>query len=106
MLNTTNSFETIKKVIEEIDVSEKTKERLYSTLEKDIDKFFNDMTIKGKTVEEIINILDGLEIEKMLEIQMTMENLSYLFKKVIDEQNKMQQMTIKNINAFTQKDRR
>ena len=97
MLNTTNSFETIKKVIEEIDVSEKTKERLYSTLEKDIDNFFNNMTIKGKTIEEIITILDGLEIEKMLEIQMTMENLSYLFKKVIDEQNKIQQMTIKNM---------
>ena len=97
MLNTTNSFETIKKVIEEIDVSEKTKERLYSTLEKDIDNFFNNMTIKGKTIEEIITILDGLEIEKMLEIQMTMGNLSYLFKKVIDEQNKMQQMTIKNM---------
>ena len=95
MLNTTNSFETIKKVIEEIDVSEKTKERLYSTLEKDIDNFFNNMTIKGKTIEEIITILDGLEMEKMLEIQMTMKNLSYLFKKVIDEENKMQQMTIK-----------
>ena len=95
MLNTTNSFETIKKVIEEIDVSEKTKEKLYSTLEKDIDNFFNNMTIKGKTIEEIITILNGLEIEKMLEIQMTMKNLSYLFKKVIDEQNKMQQMTIK-----------
>ena len=97
MLNTTNSFETIKKVIEEIDVSEKTKERLYSTLEKDIDNFFNNMTIKGKTIEEIITILDGLEIEKIIEIQMTTENLSYLFKKVIDEQNKMQQMTIKKI---------
>ena len=97
MLNTTNSFETIKKVIEEIDVSEKTKERLYSALEKDIDNFFNNMTIKGKTIEEIITILNGLEIEKMLEIQMTMENLSYLFKKVIDEQNKIQQMTIKNM---------
>ncbi len=97
MLNTTNSFETIKKVIEEIDVSEKTKERLYSALKKDIDNFFNNMTIKGKTIEEIITILDGLEIEKILEIQMTMENLSYLFKKVIDEQNKMQQMTIKKI---------
>ena len=55
------------------------------------------MTIKGKTIEEIITILDGLEIEKILEIPMTMENLSYLFKKVIDEQNKMQQMTIKKI---------
>ena len=99
MLNTTNSFEAIKKVIEEIDVSEKTKERLYSTLEKDIDNFFNNMTIKGKTIEEIITILDGLEIEKILEIKMTMENLSYLFKKVIDEQNKIQQMTIKQ-NMF------
>ena len=97
MLNTINSFETIKKVIEEIDVSERTKERLYSALKKDIDNFFNNMTIKGKTIEEIITILDGLETEKMLEIQMTMENLSYLFKKVIDEQNKMQQMTIKNM---------
>ena len=95
MLNKTNNFETIKKVIKEIDVSEKTKERLYSALEKDIDNFFNNMTIKGKTIEEIITILNGLEIEKMLEIQMTMKNLSYLFKKVIDEQNKMQQMTIK-----------
>ena len=75
----------------------KEKERLYSTLEKDIDNFFNNMTIKGKTIEEIITILDGLEIEKILEIQMTMENLSYLFKKVIDEQNKIQQMTIKNM---------
>ena len=97
MLNTTNSFETIKKVIKEIDLSEKTKERLYSALEKDIDIFFNNMTIKGKTIEEIITLLNGLEIEKMLEIQMTMENLSYLFKKVIDEQNKMQQMAIKKI---------
>ena len=97
MLNTKNSFETIKKFIKELDVSEGTKERLYSALVKDIDNFFNNMTIKGKTIEEIINILDGLEIEKMLEIQMTMENLSYLFKKVIDEQNKMQQMTIKKI---------
>ena len=68
-------------------------------LEKDIDNFFNNMTIKGKTIEEIITILDGLEIEKILEIQMTMENLSYIFKKVIDEQNKMQQMTIKK-NMF------
>ena len=99
MLNTTNSFETIKKVIEEIDVSERTKERLYSALEKDIDNFFNNMTIKGKTIEEIITILNGLEVEKMLEIQMTMKNLSYLFKKVINEQNKMQQMTIKQ-NMF------
>lgn len=102
MLNTTNSFETIKKFIEEIDLSEKTKERLYSALEKDIDNFFNNMTIKGKTIKEIITILDGLEIEKMLEIQMTMENLSYLFKKVIDEQNKMQQMTIKNMFSSEQ----
>ena len=94
---TTNRYETIKKVIEKIDVSERTKERLDSALEKDIDKFFNNMTIKGKTIEEIITILDGLEIEKILEIQMTMENLSYLFKKVIDDQNKMQQMTIKKI---------
>lgn len=28
---------------------------------------------------------------------MTMENLSYLFKKVVDEQNKAQQMAIKNM---------
>ena len=97
MLNTTNNFETTKNVIKELDLSERTKEKLYSTLQEDIDKTFNNITINGKSVEEIITILNGLEIEKMLEIPMIMENLSYLFKKVVEEQNKMQQIAIKNM---------
>lgn len=97
MLNTTNNFEITKNVIKELDLSERTKEKLYSTLQEDIDKTFNNITINGKSVEEIITILNGLEIEKMLEMPMTMENLSYLFKKVMEEQNKMQQIAIKNM---------
>ena len=97
MLNTTNNFEITKNVIKELDLSERTKEKLYSTLQEDIDKTFNNITINGKSVEEIITILNGLEIEKMLEIPMIMENLSYLFKKVMEEQNKMQQIAIKNM---------
>ena len=97
MLNTTNNFEITKNVIKELDLSERTKEKLYSTLQEDIDKTFNNITINGKSVEEIITILNGLEIEKMLEIPMTMKNLSYLFKKVMEEQNKMQQIAIKNM---------
>lgn len=53
-----------------------------------------EMSIYGKTIEEIGQILDGLEIERIAEIKMTMENLSYLFKKVIDEQNKNMQLQI------------
>lgn len=93
MLNQTNNFETIKNVIDELDVSDKTKEKLYCALAKDINK----ITINGKSIEEVITILNGLDIERMLDIKMTMENLSYLYKKILEEQYKHEQMTIKKM---------
>lgn len=63
---------------------------------KDLKKQDN-IKICGKSLREVIDILNDLEIERMTDIKMTMENLSYLFKKVIDEQNKMQQMAIKKM---------
>jgi len=47
-----------------------------------------DITICGKSIKEIVTILNGLELERQLDIKMTMENLSYLFKKVMEEQDK------------------
>lgn len=60
-----------------------------------------DIKICGKSIREIITILNGLEIEKMTNIEMTMENLSYLYKELLKEQYKCQQESIKrmfNIN--------
>lgn len=54
------------------------------------------ITINGKTIEEIIKILNGLDIERITGIEMTLENLSYLFKKITEEQNKYIQIQVKN----------
>lgn len=90
-------FLETKKSIDELDLSDETKYKLKNILCKEIDEEFSNITICGKSIEEITTILNGLDIEKMLDIKMTMENLSYLFKKVVDEQNKMQQMAIKEM---------
>lgn len=93
----TNGFLRIKKAIDELDLSDETKYKLKNILCEEIDQEFSNITICGKNLDEIITILNGLDIERILDIKMTMENLSYLFKKVIDEQNKMQQMAIKEM---------
>ena len=90
-------FLETKKSIDELDLSDETKYKLKNILCKEIDEEFSNITICGKSIEEITTILNGLDIEKMLDIKMTMENLSYLLKKVVDEQNKMQQMAIKEM---------
>ena len=38
-----------------------------------------DIKICGKSLNEVITILNGLELEKITNIEMTMENLSYLY---------------------------
>lgn len=96
-MNFNNSFLETKKTIDELDLSDETKYKLKEIVCKEIDKEFNNITICGKTIEEVITILNGLDIERILDIKMTMENLSYLFKKVIDEQNKRQQLAIKKM---------
>lgn len=51
----------------------------------------------GKTIDEIMTILNGLEIERITNIKMTMKNLSYLFEEVMKEQNKKLQ---ENLNKM------
>ena len=96
-MNYNAGFQSTKKAISELDLSEETKNKLNAILCNEIDEEFNNIKICGKSLDEVIDILNGLEIERMLDIKMTMENLSYLFKKVVDEQNKMQQMAIKKM---------
>ena len=90
-------FEETKEEIKKLDLSDKTKAKLLEILNKDINKSFNEITIYGYSLDEIITILNGLEIERITDIKMTMENLSYLFKKVCDEQNKMFQIQVKEM---------
>lgn len=96
-------FKNTKKAISELDLSEETKFRLNATLCNEIDEELNNIKICGKSLDEVITILNGLNIERMLDIKMTMKNLSYLSKKVIDEQNKMQQMAIKEMMFWSDK---
>lgn len=96
-MNYNEGFKSTKKAISELDLSEETKNKLNAILCNEIDEEFNNIKICGKSLDEVIDILNGLEIERMTDIKMTMENLSYLFKKVVDEQNKMQQMAIKKM---------
>lgn len=44
-----------------------------------------DIKICGRTIKEIINILNGLTLERTLNIQMTMENLDILFKTLMEK---------------------
>lgn len=88
-----NAFQKTKEEIKKMDLSDLTKERLLETLNKEI----NEVTICGKNIEEVIQILNGLSIEEMLDIKMTMENLSYLYKRTLDEQYKKEQMIIKSM---------
>lgn len=97
MMNNSICFEETKKEINKLDLSDETKYKLLDILNKDINKSFNEITIHGYSLNEIITILDGLEIERITDIKMTMENLSYLLKKVCDEQNKMLQMKVKKM---------
>ena len=96
-MNYNTGFKNTKKAISELDLSEETKNKLNAILCNEIDEAFNNIKICGKTLDEVVTILNGLDIERMLDIKMTMENLSYLFKKIMNEQNKMQQMAIKKM---------
>ena len=97
MINNSICFEETKDEIRHLDLSDETKYKLLSVLNKDINKSFNEITICGYSLDEIITILNGLEIERITDIKMTMENLSYLFEKVCDEQNKLLQMQVKEM---------
>ena len=48
-----------------------------------------DITICGKTINEIITILNGLDIERITGIKMAMENLDILINEYKKEQEKI-----------------
>lgn len=45
-----------------------------------------DIKICGKTIEEVIRILQGLEFERQTQIEMTMENLERYYKFIREDQ--------------------
>lgn len=57
----------------------------------------DDIKICDRSIDEIITILNGLEIERITNIKMTMENLSYLYKELLKEKYKQQQEAIKEM---------
>ena len=73
------------------------------TKDKDTDTIYfqrvkeEDIKICGKSLNEVITILNRLELEKITNIEMTMENLSYLYKELLKEQYKVQQESIKRM---------
>jgi len=44
-----------------------------------------DIKICGHTIEEVITILNGLEVERLTGIILTIENVQSLFNRVIEE---------------------
>ena len=56
-----------------------------------------DIRIYGKTIDEIITILNGLDVERITGIKMTMENLSYLYKELQKREYEMQRENLKRM---------
>lgn len=56
-----------------------------------------DIKICGKTVEEVIRILKGLELERITQIEMTMENLERYYKFIIDDQERTVEESFKRL---------
>lgn len=52
---------------------------------------YEDMSIRGRTFEEINTILSALDFEKETNIKITMENISKIINLYQEEQNKIQQ---------------
>ena len=56
-----------------------------------------DIRIYGKTIDEIITILNGLDVERITGIKMTMENLCYLYKELQKREYEMQRENLKKM---------
>lgn len=54
-------------------------------------------TINGYSIEEVITILNGLNLERILDIKMTMENLQILSKKLQEDFQKTLDNSMKNM---------
>ena len=56
-----------------------------------------DIKICGKTIDEVITILNGLELEKQTQIKMTMGNLGLYIELFNKEQQDIQRKTLERI---------
>lgn len=75
---------------------------LINKLHEEIDELRNP-TICGRTIEEIVNILNGLDLQKATELEVTMENLKYfmeIYQKEIEES--LNNATTSLINGISQ----
>lgn len=65
-------------------------------LEQEVEKL-KITTINGYTIEEVITILNGLNLERKLDIKMTMENLSLLAEEMHKDFANSIEKTLKNV---------
>lgn len=56
-----------------------------------------DIKICGKTIEEVIRILQGLEFERLTQIEMTMKNLERYYKFIREDQEKVIEESFKRM---------
>lgn len=56
-----------------------------------------DIKICGKTVEEVIRILNGLEFERLTQIEMTMKNLERYYKLIREDEEKAIEESFKRL---------
>lgn len=60
-------------------------------------KYLNNLTICGNKIENVIKILNGLELEKKTNIEMTMDNINEYIKLFDKETQKIQNRIINEI---------
>ena len=63
---------------------------------QDLEKL-EEPTINGYSIEEVITILNGLNLERILDIKMTMKNLSILAEKLQEDFQKTLDKSMKNM---------
>ena len=91
-------LKNLKKETEKLEYDLVSRQNMYiEKLERKI-KELETRTICGRTIEEVITILNGLDLERLLDIKMTMENLSYLYKKAMEQEAIRQQELLKKIS--------
>jgi hypothetical protein len=69
------------------------------------------VTICGKTVDEIVVILNALDLERITDIKVTMSNLDKLYKKLVEDMREANQKAINQVftdkfNQLTTKDKK
>lgn len=68
----------------------------YKEIIKDLEEL-KPTTINGYSIEEIITILNALDLERILDIKMTMKNLQILSKKLQEDFQKTLDKSMKNM---------